>query len=77
MTNQKPIKTRVNNLESKQTPGDNSKYEKVISWGQDDELTERFYRDGIEITRGQYMRAVRDNKPDQIVMDWGDDEQAD
>ena len=74
---EKPIKTRVSALENNQPQGDDHEYTKVISWGDNDDITERFYRDGIEITRGEYKRVTAGGKPSQVTVDWGNDDQAD
>jgi hypothetical protein len=74
-TNNKPLKSRINDLEAKRPQGDDHEYKKTVEWTQDDRIVERFYRDGQPITRREYMKATG-GKVDQITMDWGSDDET-
>ena len=66
----KPIKTRVSKLENASDQADNEhEYLKVISW--DDDFPEKYYRDGVEITRREYLKHAS-GPPDKVVVDWGE-----
>ena len=71
----KPLKTRVSALENASDQADNEhEYKKVISWDED-ENPDRFYRDGVEITRREYLKHAS-GPPDKVVVNWGEYEQA-
>ena len=56
----KALITRINKLEARspsQRPGHD--YRHVITWEPDDRIVNHYYRDGIEITRGQYERECK------------------
>jgi hypothetical protein len=75
-TNNRPLKSRINDLEAKRPQGDDHKYLKTVEWDESDQIVERFYRDGEPISKREYMRATG-GKVDQITMDWGNDDQDD
>ena len=72
MTDQKPLKTRIRELENDTPQGGDHEYTKVIDWGENDEMTEKFYRDGVEITRAEWKKGASGTPTYKVS--WGDDD---
>ena len=71
--NRKPIKRRISDLEDTTPEGGDHEYKMILSWEEDDELTEAYYKDGKPITRSQWLRESGSGTPSYQV-NWGDDD---
>lgn len=72
----KNIKTRIETLEG-MTQADQYQghdYNQVIKWEANDQIITRYYKDGVEITRGQYEREnpYKPGDPIKVNMDWSE-----
>ena len=66
------INNRLKALEGvkRPDPGDHE-YKKVITWGADDRIITSYYKDGVEITAGQYHReAPKDPTDKPLNIKW-------
>ncbi len=72
----KNIKIRLDKLESEipEAKYKDHEYKHVIGWEADDRIVNRYYKDGQEITRGQYERENphKPGDPIKVNINWSE-----
>ena len=73
MTN-KTIKSRLDTLEAQAPPEGDHDFKHFIAWGENNRIVNRYYKDGTEITAGQYRREnpPRPGEPIKVNINWSE-----
>lgn len=68
----KNVKIRLDRLEAEipEAKYKDHDYKHVIRWEANDQIVSRYYKDGIEITRGQYERESKPVPGEPIKVNW-------
>jgi hypothetical protein len=68
----KRIKNRIEALEAAAPQDNDHEYLQVITWEENDRITSRYYKDGVEITASQYRREYKPSpgEKNKINISW-------